>query len=90
MKTDIRRYLTADSETRRLKLAKETGTPQSSVQTDNQQDPLQGDIGRQLRTSPDRKLTQQTDTGRKIVGDQAKHQSSSLDRFRRNLAEDTD
>ena len=53
MKTDIRRYLAADSETRRLKLARETVTPQSSVQTDNQQDSLQEDladiIGVQLR-----------------------------------------
>ena len=53
MKTDIRRYLAADSETRRLKLDTETGKPQSSVQTENQQDPLQEDladiIGVQLR-----------------------------------------
>ena len=40
MKTDIRRYLAADSAARRLKLDTETGTPQSSVQTDNQQDPF--------------------------------------------------
>ena len=53
MKTDIRRYLAADSAARRLKLDTETGKPQSSVQTDNQQDPLQEDladiIGVQLR-----------------------------------------
>ena len=53
LRKDIRRYLAADSETRRLKLTRETVTPQSSVQTDSQQDPLQEDladtIGVQLR-----------------------------------------
>ena len=49
MKTDIRRYLAADSETRRLKLTTETRTPQSSVQTDNQQDPPSGRFGRHTR-----------------------------------------
>ena len=53
MKKDIRRYSAADSETHRLKLTRETATPQSSVQTDNQQDSLQEDladiIGVQLR-----------------------------------------
>ena len=33
MKTDIRRYLAADSAARRLKLNTEAGTTQSSVQT---------------------------------------------------------
>ena len=37
MKTDIRRYLAADSAARRLKFNTETG--KSSVHTDNQQDP---------------------------------------------------
>ena len=90
MKTDIRRYLAADSETRRLKLDTETGTPQSSVQTDNQQDPLQEDladiIGAQLRQNAS--LSRQI--GRKIVGDPGRYQNNSLDRFRRNLEEDTD
>ena len=40
MKTDIRRYLAADSAARRLKLDTETGTAQSSVQKDKQQDPF--------------------------------------------------
>ena len=74
MKTDIRRYLAADSAARRLKLDTETGTPQSSVQTDNQQDPLQEDltdiIGAQLRqnASPSRQIR------REIVGDPERHQ----------------
>ena len=80
MKTDIRRYLAADSETRRLKLDTETGKPQSSVQTDNQQDPLQEDladiIGVQLRQNAS--LSRQI--GGKIVGDPGRHQISSLDR----------
>ena len=42
MKTDIRRYLAADSAARRLKFNTETG--KSSVHTDNQQDPLQEDL----------------------------------------------
>ena len=87
MKTDIRRYLAADSETRRLKLARETVTPQSSVQTDNQQDPLQEDladiIGAQLRQNAS--LSRQI--GRKIVGDPGRHQISSLDRFEERYLE---
>ena len=47
MKTDIRRYLAADSAARRLKLDTETGTAQSSVQTDNQQDPPSERFGSQ-------------------------------------------
>ena len=73
--------MAADSETRRLKLTRETVTPQSSVQTDNQQDPLQEDladiIGVQLRQNAS--LSRQI--GRKIVGDPGRHQISSLDRF---------
>ena len=74
LREDIGRYLAADSETRRLKLTRETVTPQSSVQTDNQQDPLQEDladiIGVQLRQNAS--LSRQI--GRKIVGDPGRHQ----------------
>ena len=74
MKIDIRRYLAADSAACRLKLGTETGTPQSSVQTDNQQDPLQEDladiIGAQLRQNAS--LSRQI--RRKIVGDPGRHQ----------------
>ena len=74
MKKDIRRYSAADSETRRLKLTRETATPQSSVKTDNQQDSLQEDladiIGVQLRQNAS--LSRQI--GRKIVGDPGRHQ----------------
>ena len=73
--------MAADSEIRRLKLDTETGTPQSSVQTDNQQDPLQEDladiIGAQLKQTAS--LSRQI--GRKIVGDPGRHQISSLDRL---------
>ena len=57
--------MAADSETDRLKLTRETVTPQSSVQTDNQQDPLQEDladiIGVQLRqnASPSRQILEE-------------------------------
>ena len=45
MKTDIRRYLAADSAARRLKFNTETG--KSSVHTDNQQDPPSERFGSQ-------------------------------------------
>ena len=47
MKTDIRRYLAADSAARRLKFNTETG--KSSVHTDNQQDPPSERFGRHTR-----------------------------------------
>ena len=66
--------MAADSETDQLKLTKETATPQSSVQTNNQQDSLQEDladiIGVQLRQNAS--LSRQI--GRKIVGDPGRHQ----------------
>ena len=40
LKTDIRRFLATDVAARRLKLDTETGTAQSSVQTNKQQDPF--------------------------------------------------
>ena len=87
MKTDTRRYLAADIAARRLKLDTKTGTPQSSVQTDNQQDPLQEDladiIGAQLRQN--KSLSRQI--GKKIVGDPGRHQISSLDRFEERHSE---
>ena len=82
LREDIGRYLAADSETRRLKLTRETVTPQSSVQTDNQQGPPQEDIDRHNRgPAQTERIAQQTDIGRKIVGDPGRYQSSSLDRF---------
>ena len=72
MKTDIRRYLATDVAARRLKLDTETGTTQSSVLTDNQQDPFrkswQTKSGAQLRqkVSPSRKIR------RKVMGDPRK------------------
>ena len=72
MKAYTRRYLATDVAARQLKFNTETG--KSSVQTDNQQDPLQEDladiIGAQLRQNAS--LSRQI--GRKIVGDPGRHQ----------------
>ena len=46
MKTDIRRYLAADSAARRLKLNTEAGTTQSSVQNSRT---LQKDLADEIR-----------------------------------------
>ena len=83
MKTDIRRYLATDVAARRLKLNTETGTAQSSVQTNNQQDPfrkiwrhqtvLKKNIRRRLTTNSETNQLElttelsQTDTSRTLI-----------------------
>ena len=78
MKTDIRRYLAADSAARRLKFDTETGTPQNSVQTDNQQDPLQEDLADIIAAQLKQNASLSRQIRRKIVGDPVRHQISSI------------
>ena len=75
--------MAADSETRRLKLTRETVTPQSSVQTDNQQDPPQEDIGRHNRGPAQ---TERPRTTRQILKEKIeKHQTAPVDRFGKDI-----
>ena len=70
MKTDIRRYLAADSAARRLKLDTEAGTTQSSVQTISRT--LQEDLADIIRAQLRQKVSPSRQIRRKIVGDPRK------------------
>ena len=69
MKTDIRRYLATDVATRRLKLDTETGTAQSSVQKDKQQDPFRKIWQTKSGPSSDRRYHPTDRLEEKSVGD---------------------